>query len=208
MVVGGTDRAGSRWRGDPKRPRREGRTRASIRGLNWLTARWHGGLFTNFDAFLIYTTPFLEVDRGEGRLEMEPEGKTMEDLRKIHPRAQYVSAGKPRRRYERGYRGRKSMTLRKALPDVVIFRNAVESAEGVAEARRMGLPTIGFLSQEAKAPRRASVTYGIPGNTRGVEAQRLYQTRLVTAMREGEAAGRGRVPKGEGREEGKGGETR
>jgi len=193
LVVGGSERAASRWRGDQAMTVREGKKRASVRGLTWLTSRWHGGLFTNFDAFLTYTTPFLEVDWGNGRLEMEPEDQTREEIQKTHPQARYVITGKPRRRYERGYRGRKSRTLRKALPDAVVFRNAVESAEGVAEATHMGLPTVGFLSQEAAGPRVNAVTYGIPANTRGVEAQRLYQSRVLKARTAEEDKNDGRV---------------
>jgi len=179
LVVGGSPRANGRWSGDspseawyalegmisskgrlPEGGRRvETReTREERTGVNRLRKKWQGGLLTNFDSFLQYTTPHVEREK-QGYDRASPDV----------------------------LRGMKPMTVRKKLPDRVLFMDALSSQGGIQEAYQTSIPRVGFVSQEVPKACLDKLDYRIPGNNRTVSGQARYMHLILLAYREGRA---------------------
>ena len=142
-------------------------------GQFYVNQRWLGGTLTNM------TTIRKSVGRMSyiEQLEKQPEYSKMGN--------QEISA--LRREGAKLQRNLEGIRTMEKLPDAMIIIDTVREAIAVAEARRLGIPTIAIVDTNADP---TLVTYPIAGNDDAIRAIRVVLQKLVDAV----VSGKGGVP--------------
>lgn len=142
-------------------------------GQFYVNQRWLGGTLTNMATIRKSVARMGYIEQ----LESQPEYSKMGN--------QEISA--LRREGEKLKRNLEGIRSMEKLPDAMIVIDTVREAIAVAEARRLGIPTIAIVDTNADPQ---LVTYPIAGNDDAIRAIRVVLQKLVDAVVAGKGGGR------------------
>lgn len=142
--------------------------RASVFYIN---QRWLGGMLTNF------TTVKKSIERLK-KLETMKEDGTLQLLTKREASA----LEKEREKLAKNLSGIKEM---KALPGVIFIIDPKKEKIGVAEARKLSIPTVAVVDTNCDPD---EIDHVIPGNDDAIRAIKLLTSKMAEAVLEGRAA--------------------
>ena len=149
-----------------KKQARDAIKEAAIRSRQYhITYRWLGGTLTNFRTIQSRVKRLKELERmiQDGELDRIPK-KEASRLRKEHEKL------------ERNLGGIKDMP---GLPAALFIVDLKEEHTAVAEARRLGIPTIAIVDTNCNPD---EVDYAIPANDDAIRAIRLIAGRIADAI--------------------------
>jgi small subunit ribosomal protein S2 len=149
-----------------KKQARDAIKEAAIRSRQYyITYRWLGGTLTNYRTIQSRVKRLKELERmiQEGELERIPK-KEASRLRKQYEKL------------ERNLGGIKDMP---GLPAALFIVDVKEEHTAVAEAQRLGIPTIAIVDTNCDPD---EVDYPIPGNDDAIRAIRLIAGRIADAI--------------------------
>lgn len=149
-----------------KKQARDAIKEAALRSRQYyITYRWLGGMLTNFRTIQLRVRRLKELERmmQEGELERIPK-KEAARLRKEYEKL------------ERNLGGIKEMP---GLPSALFLVDLKEEHTAVAEANRLGIPTIAIVDTNCDPD---EVDYPIPGNDDAIRAIRLIAGRIADTI--------------------------
>ncbi|MBI2370392.1 MAG: 30S ribosomal protein S2 [Deltaproteobacteria bacterium] len=138
-------------------------------GQFFVNRRWIGGTLTNF------TTIRKGIERLKKLEAMEADG-SLEQV----PKKEVISLRREREKLEYALGGIKEMD---ELPGALFIIDTRKEKIAVAEARRLGIPTVGVVDTNCDPD---DITYVIPGNDDAIRAIRLITGRIADAVLEGQ----------------------
>jgi len=141
---------------------------ATKAGVPYVTGRWLGGLFTNFNTVLnlIRKLEHLEQDRDQGKLELYTKREQLDVQRQIKKLHDSIGGIKMMRR----------------LPDAIFVVDVNIDAIAIKEARRKKIPVIGIVDSNANP---SLVDYPIPANDDAIKTIELICGVMANAVLEG-----------------------
>ncbi|RPI38049.1 MAG: 30S ribosomal protein S2 [Nitrospiraceae bacterium] len=142
--------------------------RASVFYIN---QRWLGGMLTNF------TTVKKSIDRLK-KLETMKEDGTLQLLTK----REAAALEKEREKLAKNLSGIKDM---KALPGVIFIIDPKKEKIGVAEAKKLSIPTVAVVDTNCDPD---EIDHVVPGNDDAIRAIKLLTSKMADAVLEGRAA--------------------
>ena len=134
----------------------------------YVTNRWLGGTLTNFQ------TIKKSIDRLKRIEAMETDG-TFDSLQK----KEILRLEKERDKLEKYLGGIKEM---KKLPGAVFIVDTKKEKIAVAEAKKLGIPSIALVDTNCDPD---DISYVIPGNDDAIRAIRLFASKMADACLEG-----------------------
>jgi small subunit ribosomal protein S2 len=137
-------------------------------GMYYVNQRWLGGTLTNF------TTIRKSITRLNKLEEMRETGEH-ERL----PKKEVLELERERQRLEKALIGIRTMDH---LPSAVFVIDPKKERIAVAEARRLGIPTVAVVDTNCDP---TEIDYPIPGNDDAIRAVRLISARIADAVSEG-----------------------
>jgi small subunit ribosomal protein S2 len=137
----------------------------------YVNQRWLGGMLTNF------TTVKKSIDRLK-KLEAMKEDGTLQLLTKREASA----LDKEREKLAKNLSGIKEM---KELPGIIFFIDPKKEKIGVAEARKLSIPTVAVVDTNCDPD---EIEHVIPGNDDAIRAIKLLTSKMADAIIEGRAA--------------------
>ena len=150
----------------------------------YINQRWLGGMLTNF------TTVKKSIDRLKKLDTMKEEG-TLQLLTK----KEAARLEKEREKLAKNLSGIKDM---KELPGIIFIIDPKKEKIGVAEARKLSIPTVAVVDTNCDPD---EIDHVIPGNDDAIRAIKLLTSKMADAVLEGRAAlnkeaqaGRGKGP--------------
>jgi small subunit ribosomal protein S2 len=144
---------------------------ASRCGMYFVNQRWLGGTLTNFST----------IRKSIGRLnKLEEMHQTGEHERL--PKKEVLELERERQRLEKALAGIKTMDH---LPSALFIVDPRKERIAVAEARRLGIPTVAVVDTNCDP---TEIDYPIPGNDDAIRAVRLITARVADAINEGRGA--------------------
>lgn len=149
-----------------KKQARDAIKEAALRSRQYyITYRWLGGMLTNFRTIQLRVRRLKELERmiQEGELERIPK-KEAARLRKEYEKL------------ERNLGGIKEMP---GLPSALFLVDLKEEHTAIAEAQRLGIPTLAIVDTNCDPN---EVDYPIPGNDDAIRAIRLIAGRIADAI--------------------------
>ncbi|MBN2467346.1 MAG: 30S ribosomal protein S2 [Deltaproteobacteria bacterium] len=138
-------------------------------GMHYVNYRWLGGMLTNFQ------TVKKSVDRLkniEALLANEGEGSDFS-------KKELLKLRKEKEKIDKKLGGIKEMDK---LPGVIFIIDTKKEKIAVAEARKMGIPSVGLVDTNSDP---GEVDFVIPGNDDAIRAIRLFSSRIADACIEG-----------------------
>lgn len=136
----------------------------------YVNQRWLGGMLTNF------TTVKKSIDRLK-KLEAMKEDGTLQLLTKREASA----LEKEREKLAKNLSGIKDM---KELPGIIFFIDPKKEKIGVAEAKKLSIPTVGVVDTNCDPD---EIDHVIPGNDDAIRAIKLLTAKMANAIIEGRA---------------------
>ncbi len=140
-------------------------------GMPYVTARWLGGMLTNFRTVKQSVARLKELEA------METDG-SFEKLVKH----EVLTLRREREKLERSLGGIKDMNR---LPDAMFVIDIGYEDIAVLEARKLGIPVVAVVDTNYDPNQ---VDYAIPGNDDAIRAVQLYARSAADAILEGKAA--------------------
>ncbi|HHP50914.1 MAG TPA: 30S ribosomal protein S2 [Moorella mulderi] len=137
-------------------------------GMFYVNVRWLGGTLTNFQTIRRRLERLKELER------LEQEGILDRLSKKEANRLR-----KEKEKLERYLGGIKDM---KGLPDALFIVDPRKERIAVAEARRLGIPTVAIVDTNCDPD---EIDYVIPGNDDAIRAIRLITSKIADAVIEG-----------------------
>jgi small subunit ribosomal protein S2 len=137
----------------------------------YVNQRWLGGMLTNF------TTVKKSIDRLK-KLEAMKEDGTLQLLTKREASA----LEKEREKLAKNLSGIKDM---KELPGVIFFIDPKKEKIGVAEAKKLSIPTVAVVDTNCDPD---EIDHVVPGNDDAIRAIKLLTSKMADAIIEGRAA--------------------
>jgi len=137
----------------------------------YVNQRWLGGMLTNF------TTVKKSIDRLK-KLEAMKEDGTLQLLTKREASA----LDKEREKLAKNLSGIKDM---KELPGVIFFIDPKKEKIGVAEAKKLSIPTVAVVDTNCDPD---EIDHVVPGNDDAIRAIKLLTSKMADAIIEGRAA--------------------
>ncbi len=134
----------------------------------YVNQRWLGGMLTNFQT----------IKRSIERLK-KLEAMKNEEIYNLLPKKEILELEKERTKLERTLGGIKNMDR---LPGAVFVIDPKKEKIAVAEARKIGIPSIGVVDTNCNPE---EVDYLIPGNDDAIRAIRLISSKIADAVNEG-----------------------
>jgi len=137
-------------------------------GMFYVNNRWLGGTLTNFRTIKknIEKLKELEAMKSDGRIEQLPKKEALELDREIA-------------KLEYSLGGIKDM---EHLPGALLIIDPKKERIAVAEAKKMGIPSVGLLDTNCDPE---DVDYIIPGNDDAIKSIRLFTSKIADACMEG-----------------------
>src|SRR5690625_3764015 len=146
-------------------------TEAERCNMPHVTARWLGGMLTNFRT----------VKQSVARLKELQAAETDGTFEKLGER-EVLSLRREREKLERSLGGIQDMNK---LPDAMFVIDIGHESIAVQEARKLGIPVIAVVDTNYDP---SLVDYAIPGNDDAIRAVQLYTRAAADAILEGKAA--------------------
>jgi len=134
-------------------------------GMYYVNNRWLGGMLTNFATIKKSLLRLKKIDK------MEIDG-TFESLTK----KEVARLNKERGRLEKNLGGIKEM---KELPGIIFVIDTRKEAIAVAEAQRMGIPTVAVVDTNCNPE---GIDFPIPGNDDAIRAITLFTQIIANAV--------------------------
>lgn len=144
------------------------RTAAEFSGMPYVTERWAGGIFTNFE----------EMKKRIARLKELREKKEKGEL-DVYTKKERLLLSREEDRLVKLFGGIVSMTH---LPAAIFVVDTKKEKNAVAEAKKMGIPVIALVNTDCDF---RDSDFPIPGNDASVASIRFIAEELVSAMRAG-----------------------
>ena len=164
-----------------KRSAREAIAEEAARcGMPYVSARWLGGMLTNFRTVKASIARLKELEA------MATDG-SLDKLVKH----EVLSLGRQRDKLERSLGGIKDMAK---LPDALFVIDIGHEDIAVKEAKKLGIPVVAVVDTNYDPQ---IVDYPIPGNDDAIRAVQLYARAAADAVLEGKAAAPKAVPASE-----------
>jgi small subunit ribosomal protein S2 len=135
----------------------------------YVNQRWLGGMLTNFSTIKKSLLRLKKLEK------MEVDG-TFENLTK----KEVAALAKERTKLQKNLGGIKEM---KELPGVLFIVDTRKEAIAVAEARRMGIPTVAVVDTNCNPE---GIDYPIPGNDDAIRAISLFTQIIANAVVDGD----------------------
>jgi small subunit ribosomal protein S2 len=155
-----------------KRSARDAVKEEAVRcGMPYVSARWLGGMLTNFRTVKASITRLKELET------MATDG-SFEKLVKH----EVLSLSREREKLERSLGGIKNMN---GLPDALFVIDIGHEDIAVKEAKKLGIPVVAVVDTNYDP---SLVDYAIPGNDDAIRAVQLYTRAAADAVLEGKAA--------------------
>ncbi|GAB4348875.1 MAG: 30S ribosomal protein S2 [Candidatus Abyssubacteria bacterium] len=134
-------------------------------GMYYVTNRWLGGTLTNFETIKKSIRRLKRIEKMEqegdfGALTKKEIGQLLKEKVKL----------------EKNLSGIKDMT---ELPSAVYIVDTKKEAIAVAEARKLGIPSVGIVDTNCDPD---EVTYPIPGNDDAIRSIKLFTTIIADAV--------------------------
>ncbi|MEZ6196483.1 MAG: 30S ribosomal protein S2 [Planctomycetota bacterium] len=140
-------------------------------GMPFVAERWLGGTLTNFETIRSRLRRLEELER------MESDG-TAEAMSK----KELSRFSREKRKIFRNLHGIRDMN---GLPGAMVIVDARKEKTAVAEARKMGIPTVAILDTDCDP---TTVDIPIPGNDDALRSINVLLGQLVTAIEHGRSA--------------------
>lgn len=137
--------------------------------MPYVSERWLGGTFTNFDKILI----------GKKRLESLIMQKESGELEKKYTKKEIQEIGREMKRLEIKFGGIKKMNK---IPDAVFVVDIEEEETAILEANKIGVPIIAITDSNTNP---ATVNYPIPSNDDAIRSIELITNVIADAIIEG-----------------------
>ena len=144
---------------------------ATRAGMPFVTARWLGGMLTNFRT----------VKQSVGRLKELEAAETDGSFDKL-VKHEVLSLRREREKLENSLGGIKNMNR---LPDALFVIDIGHEDIAVQEAKKLGIPVIAVVDTNYNPE---LVDYAIPGNDDAIRAVQLYARAAADAVLEGKAS--------------------
>ena len=141
-------------------------------GMPHVSARWLGGMLTNFRTVKLSVARLKELEAGE------TDG-TWAKLVKH----EVLSLQREREKLEKSLGGIKNMN---GLPDALFVVDIGHESIAIQEARKLGIPVVAVVDTNYNPE---LVDYAIPGNDDAIRAVQLYARAAADAVLEGKSAG-------------------
>lgn len=137
-------------------------------GMFYVNKRWLGGALTNFKTIKknIQKLKDLEAMKADGRIEQLSKKEALDVDREIA-------------KLEYSLGGIKEM---EKLPGVIFIIDPKKERIAAAEARKLGIPSVGLLDTNCDPD---DIDYIIPGNDDAIKAIRLFNAKIADACIEG-----------------------
>jgi small subunit ribosomal protein S2 len=137
-------------------------------GMPYVTGRWLGGLFTNFNTVLelLRKLERLEGDQAHGKFEQYTKREQLDVQREIAKLLNSIGGIKDMRR----------------LPEAIFVVDSNIDAIAVGEAKRKDIPIIGLVDSNSDPK---SITYPIPANDDAIKSIELVANVIADAVLEG-----------------------
>ncbi|MDP3986087.1 MAG: 30S ribosomal protein S2 [Candidatus Veblenbacteria bacterium] len=147
------------------------REAAETTNMPYIVERWLGGVFTNWGVIgkLIQRLEKLEADKTRGvwaQYTKKEQIELQKDLDKL-----MLTVG-----------GIRTMTK---LPEVVFLVGVREGKNAIREARKVGVPVVGFIDTDTNP---GLIQYTIPGNDDALRSIQMVVSLVTEAVREGQQA--------------------
>lgn len=137
-------------------------------GMFYVNERWLGGMLTNFDTIQKSIKHLDDLERME-------QGGVFELL----PKKEVMDINRRKERLKRNLSGIRKM---RKLPGAVIVIDTIKEKIAVAEATKLGIPTIAIVDTRCDPDQ---IAYPIPGNDDAIRSIKLICERLADAIIEG-----------------------
>jgi small subunit ribosomal protein S2 len=139
-------------------------------GAFHVRVRWLGGTLTNFQT----------IEKSLDRLKKYEDLKES-DIYKVLPKKEAIGIEKERQKLEKNIGGIKGMDR---LPGVIYIVDPKKEYIAVAEAKKLGIPTVGIVDTNCDPD---DIDYIIPGNDDAIRAIKLITSKIADAVLEGRA---------------------
>ncbi len=146
-------------------------THAERAGMPYVTERWLGGTLTNFRTITSRVRRLEEIE------ELETSGKI-----KYHSKKMIATLNREKEKMLTNLSGIRHM---KKLPGVLVVVDPGHEKIAVAEARKLGIPTVALTDTDSDPD---MVDIVIPGNDDAIRSIQLFVKRMADAVLEGKAA--------------------
>jgi small subunit ribosomal protein S2 len=140
-------------------------------GMPHVSARWLGGMLTNFRTVKGSINRLKELEAGES------DGSFAKLVKH-----EVLQLGREREKLEKSLGGIKNMN---GLPDALFVIDIGHENIAVLEAKKLGIPVVAVVDTNYDP---ALVDYAIPGNDDAIRAVQLYARAAADAVLEGKAA--------------------
>jgi small subunit ribosomal protein S2 len=137
-------------------------------GMFYVNERWLGGMLTNFDTIQKSIKHLDDLER------MEQSG-----VFDLLPKKEVMDLNRQKERLKRNLSGIRKM---KKLPGAVIVIDTIKEKIAVAEATKLGIPTIAIVDTRCDPDQ---IEYPIPGNDDAIRSIKLICEKLADAIIEG-----------------------
>jgi small subunit ribosomal protein S2 len=137
--------------------------------MPYVSERWLGGTFTNFDKILI----------GKKRLESLIAQKESGELEKKYTKKEVQEIGREMKRLEIKFGGIKKVNK---IPEAVFVVDIEEEETAILEANKVGVPIIAITDSNTDP---STVTYPIPSNDDAIRSIELVTNVIADAIIEG-----------------------
>lgn len=142
------------------------RTAAELSGMPYVTERWAGGIFTNFE----------EMKKRIARMKELREKKEKGEL-DVYTKKERLLLSREEDRLVKLFGGLADMTH---LPAAIFVVDTKKEKIAVAEAKKMGIPVIALINTDCDF---RDADFPIPGNDASVASIRFITNNLVSALR-------------------------
>jgi small subunit ribosomal protein S2 len=142
------------------------RNAAELSGMPYVTERWAGGIFTNFE----------EMKKRIARLKELREKREKGEL-DVYTKKERLLLSREEDRLVKLFGGIVDMTH---LPAAIFVVDTKKEKNAVAEAKKMGIPVIALINSDCDL---RDANFPIPGNDAAVASIRFVTGELVSALR-------------------------
>lgn len=142
------------------------RAAAELSGMPYVTERWAGGIFTNFE----------EMKKRIARMKELQEKKEKGEL-DVYTKKERLLLSREEDRLVKLFGGLADMAQ---LPSVVYVVDTKKEKNVVAEAKKMGIPVIALINSDCNL---RDADFPIPGNDASVASIRFVTGELVSALK-------------------------
>src|SRR5699024_2161062 len=154
--------------GTKKQAQESVKDEANRSGMFYVNQRWLGGTLTNFQTIRKRINRLKDIEKMEedGTFDVLPKKETVDLLKEKERLIQFLSRIKDMNK----------------LPDALFVIDPRKEAIAIAEARKLGIPTVGIVDTNCDPD---EIDYVIPANDDAIRAVKLLSGKMADAIIEG-----------------------